>query len=362
MVEEIGSEFWTGCTPSIKKEYTMRPWVIYNQHNSRIIETLSGRTALEYIVECLIGKGKKRAYLPSYCCHTMIEPFLTHGMDVLFYDVQYGANGIHRDVRKEDYDAILLMDYFGYTDPETYAFAKRERIKGKSLIYDATHSMYSSIDTTPYDFVYASYRKWVDINCGFFAWKENLSHGEIVQNDNNQAYTSVREKLFNLKASFINGGAATKDDFLPLIEQSEIILEEQYHHKMPDKRSCEVLKKTDVSYIKMRRRENARVLTEAINELNDNRVCCINPVLNIADVPLFVPVIVSAGCRDLLRRHLIKNHIYCPVHWPLTDLHTNLPGSKQLFESELSLICDQRYGVKEMIRISELIKDYLCNN
>ena len=145
-------------------------------------------------------------------------------------------------------------------------------------------------------------------------------------------------------------------------ETAENILENVYHHKMPDARSLEVLKTTDVSFIKVRRRENARVLANAINEIKDLRVKCINPLLTTLDTPLFVPIMVTPESRNLLRRYLIDNDIYCPVHWPLSDLHKPMTGSKQLFESELSLICDQRYGENDMKRIAVTIKEFLENN
>ena len=126
-MKEIGSEFWTGCTPTSGVEYTMRPACIYESHQYKVTETLSGRTALEHIVEILTGQGKNRAYLPSYCCHTMIEPFLKHGMTVDFYDVECTNNGLHRRLERDaQYDAILLMDYFGHTDAETIEIAERE--------------------------------------------------------------------------------------------------------------------------------------------------------------------------------------------------------------------------------------------
>lgn len=360
--QEIGSEFWSGCTPTVSHFFTMRPSTIYDKHLYKVVETLSGRTALEHIVEILCGKGKRIAYLPSYCCHTMIEPFLKHGMKVLFYDVRLTAKGLRREIEEIDYDVMLLMDYFGHTDNETINIGQSEHEKGRTIIYDATHSMYSPLDTDPYDFVYGSYRKWVDINCGFVAWKEELSNGEITQNDNNENYATTRSRLFDLKADYMNCGQTRKEEFLPLIETAETILENEYHHKMPDERSIEVLKKTDASYIKARRMENARVLTEAINEMNGSRVRCINPLLNTLDTPLFVPIIVSPELRPPLRRYLIENDIYCPVHWPLSDLHKPMCGSKQLFESELSLICDQRYDEKDMMRIADTIKEFLEKN
>lgn len=360
---EIGSEFWTGCTPKSHYEYTMQPSAIYDTHWFNIVETLSGRTALEHIVEILRRQGKKTAILPSYCCHTMIEPFLTHGIDVSFYDVQLSSKGIHRLIdTKGDYDALLLLDYFGHIDVETIELAQKAKCDRKTVIYDATHSLYSPIITEPYDFIYGSYRKWIDVNCGFVAWKKERSYGEISQNENNKRYALIREEIFDKKESYIKRGNVKKEEFLDLIEIAETILETEYHHKIPDKRSMEVLKTADASYIQTRRMENARVLTEAINELDAPIVRCLNSHLNTLDVPLFVPVLVQPEKRNSLRGYLIKNKIYCPVHWPLSSIHDEMSGSKQLFESELSLICDQRYGVDDMKRIARAIDDYLKKN
>jgi len=338
----------------------MRPSAIYETFRHKVLETLSGRTALDHIVELLIGQGRKSAYLPSYCCHTMIEPFLTHGMNVLFYDVVLSENGIHRLIdESHNCDCILLMDYFGHEDAETDEIAVKEKEKNVITIYDATHSMYSKMNYEPYDYICGSYRKWVDVNCGFLAWKEELGNSEITQNDNNGNYSSIRTKLFDLKAGFMKGGQVEKEQFLPLINEAEMILENEYHHRMPDARSKEVLRITDAEYIKINRRNNAETITEAINELNDGRVRCVNPQLNVSDIPLFVPVIVPSEHRNTLRHFLIEREIYCPVHWPKSELHQLNQESVFLFDSELSLICDQRYTRFDMVRIVDTIKNYL---
>ena len=362
MYNEIGSEFWTNCTPHLLQGlFSMRPQRIYEMHPYKVVETLSGRTALEHIVEVMQHRGMKKAYLTSYCCHTMIEPFVIHGFRVAFYDIWLTKEGIHREVNLtgNDCEVVLLMDYFGHTDSETVEVAKAAKATGKVVIYDATHSLYSDVDYSPYDFIYGSYRKWVDINCGFLTWKEDLYNGEITQSGCCGAYVEKRKELFDKKAIFMKGGAVEKDDFLPLINEAESILEKEYHHGMPDARSKEVLKTTDAEFVKFRRMANARVLTEGINSLGDARVTCVNPLLNTYDVPLFVPIMVAEGHRDKLRRHLIGKEIYCPVHWPKSDLHRMMAGSEPLFDCELSLICDQRYDKNDMLRIIEEIRNYL---
>lgn len=361
MRKEIGSEFWTGCSPiSDNKDYTMRPKAIYESYPNQIVETLSGRTALEHVVEILVNKGKKSAYLPAFCCHTMIEPFLTHGMTVSFYDVVLTENGLHRLVDKNHHcDCILLLNYFGHTDTETYEIALREKEKDVTTIYDATHSMYSEMDGYPYDYVYGSYRKWTDINCGFLAWKEPLEGESIAQNSSEgDDYPIMREKLFNMKASYMDDGAISKDEFFPLVNDAESVLEEQYHHKMPDTRSREVLKHTDVGFLKKVRKQNAKFLTETINSMKDGRIRCLNTTINELDTPLFVAVSIALEDRDNLRKHLIANQIYCPIHWPISGMHPCKSKSQVLFDSELSLICDQRYGLDDMHRMMDSIVAY----
>lgn len=363
MYNEIGSEFWTDCTShSMQCLFSMRPERIYGTYPYKVVETLSGRTALEHIVEVLQHRGMKRVYLPAYCCHTMIEPFETHGFKLAFYDIWLTEEGLHRDVTLDsnDCEVVLLMDYFGHTDAETAEMARLAKAAGKVVLYDATHSLFSNVYYSPYDFTYGSYRKWVDINCGFVAWKDDVSDCPISQNSVNvEVYSQLRKKLFDKKAAFIKHGIGTKEDFLPLINQAEMLLEQTYHHQMPDERSMDVLRYTDANHICTSRRENSRILTEGIKEMNDARIRCINTLLNPKDVALFVPVVVKNGLRDELRRYLIEHNIYCPVHWPYSELHPSMPGQKQLMESELSLICDQRYGKDDMIRIVKTIKAFL---
>ena len=70
------------------------------------------------------------------------------------------------------------------------------------------------------------------------------------------------------------------------------------------------------------------------------------------DCPLFVPVLLEH--RDQIRQVMIDNKIYCPVHWPKPD-----GCNSNLYDMELSLICDQRYGEEDMMRIVKVLKGFL---
>ena len=60
--------------------------------------------------------------------------------------------------------------------------------------------------------------------------------------------------------------------------------------------------------------------------------------------------------RDVLRKYLIENKIYLPVHWPQEEKINNI------FENELSLICDQRYDKSQIEEYIDLVIDFLNKN
>ena len=361
-IREIGSEYWDGCTLTTDREYTMRPKPLYLDF--QVIETLSGRTSLEHIVEICLAEGMSSAYLPSYCCHTMIEPFHRHGMSVRFYDVVPTNIGLHRDLDLgTECDIILLLDYFGFVDSETVEIAMALKERGKTVIYDATHMLYSNANLYPYDYVFGSYRKWLDINCGFLAKKTEFSGGSVTQHGSEDSrFVTIRSELIHLKQQYMHGGNVCKEQFLLKINEAETALEQSYHHMLPDKRSMEVLRTADAQFIKQKRLDNGTILVDGIRTLGDDRAKLLFPGIRIEGIPLFIPILVEHGLRNKLRKYLLDNAIYCPVHWPMSDEHPKDSKSQQLFDSELSLVCDQRYDGQNMKRIVETIKKFMSVN
>ena len=121
-----------------------------------------------------------------------------------------------------------------------------------------------------------------------------------------------------------------------------------------DSDSVDALSSLDVQFLKQRRHENASVIYEALNELDNPSIRPLFPQLGENDTPLFVPVLVSPEIRADLRRFLIQNQVYCPIHWP--DAQTG--GGAALYASELSLLCDQRYTAEDIKLEMNLIKEF----
>ena len=99
------------------------------------------------------------------------------------------------------------------------------------------------------------------------------------------------------------------------------------------------------------RRKNAKILHDGLKRHQD-----ISFLFNVEqmDCPIFVPIIVKNGKRDYFRKILIENKIYCPIHWPKPNATCN----SNIYDSELSLICDQRYNEFDMKRIIEILNNH----
>lgn len=355
MRREIGSEFWTGCQPDGSGTH-----ILPAPDDLRLV--LSGRTALDCVLsDFLRTRQAGKAYLPSYCCHTMIEPFLAHGFSVAFYEAYAGTDGIEFEMSAAaDGDVVLLMEYFGFGSPALRPFAETLRSSGKTVVFDATHSLlmpeYRAF-SFPADYIFGSVRKWTDINLGFcLKTSEPMACLPLTACPD---YTALRNHAFDLKSAYIRGESDDKQTFLRMFADAEDYLERHYRGKAADERSLEHLSDLDADLLRGRRRENALCLTERINDLHSERVKCLFPTVQSGDCPLFIPLVTAPELRDALHAHLVQRGIYFPRHWPRTSEHTFRGERTPLFDTEISAVCDQRYTPEDMRRIAAEIGRFL---
>lgn len=321
---EIGSEFWSIPVGNGN-----------NLFPKGVQWFRSGRSALEQIIaDIQKKKNAHTAALPSWCCDSMIKPFLNAGIEVKFYPV-FGRVQIPEVLET---DITLIMDYFGYSSGEAPSgFCG-------TLIHDVTHSLFTS-GFGKEEYSFGSLRKWAGFWTGGFAL--GLPSAETdVQKD----YVSLREKAMKYKEEYIQGISNDKS-YLKVFSQAEDMLEES---GIPGaaQRDIQMASCMDIDYIRNRRRENARYLLNAFADI------AVFPELSDADCPMFVPVCVPNEKRDLLRRYLIEQEIYCPVHWPVSEWHKIDEQTSRIYKEELSLVCDQRYTIDDMDRLVRAIKKF----
>ncbi|MBQ4516635.1 MAG: hypothetical protein II978_07585 [Clostridia bacterium] len=319
MRTEIGSEFWN--VPQAEEN---------NLFPRDVKWFLSGRSALYAIIR---ENHFKTVAMPDWCCESMIKPFADNDIEILFYPAM-------QDVGDISADALFIMDYFGYT-----GHSGRGNFKG-TVIRDVTHSLFSAAYDDA-DYYFGSLRKWAGFWTGGYAWgfKKSVEYSGCSSD-----YAFLRKKAMCNKELYISEKSDSKD-YLQQYEEAEEFLERVAVFPAAE-RDIELAGKIDVDFIRKQRKKNAQILTEAFPDIT------LFSTIKGTDCPMFVPICVEK--RDDLRRYLIQNEIYCPVHWPVSKFHKITKDSEKLYNHGLSLVCDQRYTEEDMLRIVSTIKNFFC--
>ena len=350
---EIGSFFWLEKQENTNKDGDLE-WLPAAEDSCF---TFSGRNALAVVAEDLMQKGSfSKLYAPSYCCVSMLQPFIDRGGKIEFYEVTWEAGSFSYHLPSvEDHSVFLVMNYFGNEVHTTHSIIRELHGKGAVVIEDITHSMFNKEPVSQYsDYYVTSLRKWLPIPSGGWAAKRNGSFRRKPQMDSNQA---VREKMrgMEIKQDYISGKTTDKDEFLSLMSKFENDLIHADKSLTIDDFSRQQLTGTDIGKMKQIRKANAAALLRGLKQFESAGFCL--PKMNTAeDTPLFVPVFLRHDLRDSLKSYLIDKGIYCPVHWPEI-----MGATRGIRENELSLICDQRYSESDMRVIIDAIAEWHQN-
>ncbi len=316
--------------------------------------TYSGRTSIQVVLEDICAKEKVvNAWLPSYCCSSMLQPFLAKNLHLKFYHVYVNESG-NLDIEHfapERNDVVLVMEYFGFQ-----AIDLKERIiqwqdRQSIVIEDCTHSLLQRKLDFIANYQVASLRKWFPLACGGAARKRE---GNLLCNwtQPDERLIATRIEAMREKALYLAEEASeeSKDSFLEKYRIFNEALSSHYENCEIDDWSNKILTRQNVKKVIEIRRNNAKVLLEGIQSFK--RITPLFKQCGERDCPLFVPILVEE--REKLRQILTKNKIYCPIHWPIPVKE----AKSNLYQLELSLICDQRYGTEHMERIVGVLEQF----
>lgn len=346
---EIGSEYW-----EFEEELNSDNKLFWDIGQD-VRFTLSGRTSIHYVLKnILLKRNVQRVYMPSYSCSSMIQPFEELGIEVEYYDVYYNEGLKYNIDLNENCDIFFAMNYFGYSKTNMEEYIKKFKAKGKIVIEDITHSIFSDKRYSIYsDYVVGSLRKWFPISSGAIAACMNSNFELDLRNDSNEELINLKNKAMQNKKVYIDSKKGSKEEFLNQYAESNHILSENYKYYSIDSKSYEIIMGMDLEKIKNQRKENTKVIYEKLKNNMNIRFLVEN--YNEDDCLLFVPILLKHKIRNELRNYLISKNVFLPVHWPLDERINNI------FDKELSLVCDQRYSEKQIESYIDLIIDYFEN-
>lgn len=344
---EIGSEFWLE-----NKDRTGKIKYSIDENKNKIL-FMSGRTAIDYALDMIVKKTEvKNVYFPSYCCDSMLAPFLKRNLTIEFYDVSFKDGRFFYDIDcNKKCNVFFAMNYFGFSCNNMDYYIDSFKKQNVVVIEDSTHSWLS---TRKYnlnsDIVVASLRKWFPIISGgiLINLSKKFEFDKIDELKENYKYTTLKKKAMETKSKYMNNKEKIdKKLFLQEFSKANENLKKDYKKYKIDKLSQEILEKIDVEEFINRRKENTEVLYKYLK--NQPKIEYIKNLDLRKDCPIFVPIFLeNSEERDKLRNRLIQNQVYAPNHW-------NIPGivkeekQKDIYNREISLICDQRYSKNEIL-------------
>lgn len=349
---EIGSEFWLDST-HLKKNEEIPSWLNIDFYEQRMT-FFSGRTAIYAILDSMSETYlfEKSVYMPSYCCDSMLQPFIDSGFKIFFYKIEYDyANGCFRTTidNRQRCGIFYVMSYFGFSldFADSIDFYKRE---GTIIIQDATHSFFSrgGIELRA-DYVFVSLRKWMPLVSGAVVYSHKIIDRPNRKNPN---YLSCRYKAMLQKGEYMLDKTFEKQQYLDLYSKFNKMIRKDYIGYPMDSISVSLLNTFDISSMIEIRRKNYQRLERGLNDWNVGRP--IFGKLEDGVVPFCFTILIEK--RDQLRTWLTMNNIYCPIHWAV-ELFPN-DRDDIIYNSELSIPCDQRYSSDHMDKILLMLKQY----
>lgn len=348
--DEIGSEYWKA---DLKEDA--------NVTIKGAVFTASGRSAQSLIIQSAEIENR-RALLPAYTCQHIVEPFDWNGWKVDFYDINRDLTPNVDSFKKKlalNPGCIIIEGYYSFATAENIIpFLKEAQSSGTVIIEDITHSFLNQTQRiyADADYEFCSLRKWSGLSDGGYAislrGKKLLTPQKTME-----TFADERHMAREVKEEYVKTLDPNKKiRYLELYGKAEELLDQDINIYAMSSQAYDDFCHLDFDYIKSRRRSNFQYL---LTHIKSPYVYPVFTELPFGVVPIMFPVYIPEF-RDSIRKELIENRIYCPVHWP-APVQLDVAArekSENIYNQIMSIPCDQRYKEQDMKRLVDIINSY----
>jgi dTDP-4-amino-4,6-dideoxygalactose transaminase len=298
----------------------------------------NARSGIRVLIEEL---KPARVWMPSYLCGAMLDG--ARSAPVRFYPVRRNLSAADLDDVGER-DLVVIIDYFGFRTPTSLIdYAKS---CGAWVLEDACQALLTAGVGRGADFVLFSPRKFLGVpDGGILTSHMDFNAGALLLEDPplDWALKSFEAVLLRREFDLYGGNRAWFNLFQELEQKCPA-----GYFRMSGLTKM-LLHTFDYNDISLRRRENYTRLTMRLGGI------ALFPALPPEVVPLGFPICLED--RDRVRQALFAQHIYPPVHWPISDIvPEEFVESHQLNCEIMTLPCDQRYTSSDMDRMSDIVR------
>lgn len=319
----------------------------------------SGRSAIRECLRNILRFGGKRiAYVPAFCCSSVLQPFRELNFTIRQYSM--GDNLRTPEELEDDLAGctVLFIHYFGILNHAMSEQLRRRRETSDFfIIEDCVQAALSAGIGATGDYIVTSYRKFAPQTDGAL-----LGSKLPIESDLESASEEITSQ--RLVGKIIKSDGATDSAYLALFDGAELGLDHSRVSRRISWASEYIMKRTDFSEISSRRVENWKLLYDRLLDRNFERI--LQPLMNLSEgeVPLGFPITVRNGLRDAMRSHLAMDKIYCPVHWQIDtkDLTPGCDAALRLSRNILTIPIDQRLDEVAILRVADSIAQFVTRS
>ncbi len=293
--------------------------------------------------------------VPAYCCASVVQPYRESGIEYRYYPVDRRLKADPAKIRdlKAGAGAIQVIHYFGFpAAPGLFTL-------GVPVLEDAVQALFSPDLRKRGEWAVGSLRKFLPVPDGAFLTARRPFKVPRLPPASGGSYG---RKLFGrmLKHEAVRTGDPVRwNEAVAMLRLTEEALDRGpivYHTLSP--RSAEALRGAPIAAMAAARRSNYLTLFDALRPIFDKPGLGLQPLLGELPggvVPYGLPVLSEE--RDALKEHLHGRGIHTVVHWDLPDdiARDQFPDSWWVYDRQLTLPIDHRYGPLEMARVAAAV-------
>ena len=169
----------------------------------------TGREALALAAQCISHEPGDIVLIPAYCCRTMEWPFQDYGWTLEYFSLNSDLTVNIEDLKKRilmlSPKAVLLMNYYGFTDISEAVKTIRETTPDVVVIEDFSHTLLTEnqINTSPSraNIRIASIRKSIGVaDGGIFLSEIPFNPSKVKQQEN--TFSTLRLEAEREKEKF----------------------------------------------------------------------------------------------------------------------------------------------------------------
>lgn len=315
--------------------------------NSRSTAMISnGRNALQYILS-IIKKQELTLYLPYYICKSVVAAVKKSKVSIQFYELDETFL-IPRELinNLKPHSALLSINYFGIVDDSDRILEIKNLRPDIIIIGDNVQSLWTCASSQAH-YSFTSLRKQIAAPDGSLIFKggQRLEVGS--EYEENGFFKS------KLAGSISKFNQENENFYLSKFNEGENLLDEEKEITKASQISEFILDHLDYQKIILQRQKNYQIVYELGNEYGFDFIFDYSKHA----IPLCVPI--SLKNRDFIRKQLIQNNIFLPIHWNISDYNSKSKIAQNMSQNSLSLVIDQRYSIEEIKKEVEIVATYI---